>query len=811
VRDDTRTPRVRFHECAVVVPTTLRDTVLPVLREVFDEAHGLPRVVWRQPLGAHNTIAALARQLLELPATRLRRADVLAILGHPLVAQAFADDAPDQWSSWLDAVGIFHGLHERSHDGTYLEGQVAADWDQGLQRLALGAFVGAERSGDVQAIAGPRGAMIPEEIAQSSSSSLGLLVQLVRSLLSDAHFLRSAHLPAAEWASLLSTYIATYVRPVDPGGQRVRTALLRALDNVADCGVVGAFGWEIARREAAAALDGVHAHQGQHLQQGILVGAPEDLAGLPFRCVAVLGVQQGGFPSSARHDELDLRPDDDTHRPDDPRRRDSHALYELVQSARDEVCLVPIAHDPLTGEAREVSLLVRDLEEHRRAHAPTTLVPAVDLHLHRRAHAHEPDFAWAFPEAVVERDVAAFGAGLRVDGRALPDVRALSPAWRATLGASPLPPLPPRGDDVVHVPVSRLVRFLEHPTRGYAEQRLDYRGDDEDRDDVVDEPFEHAFLVQSSITQEVLYGLAQRHSRDELADDARRAQLVRATYERVIARRRADGTLPLGFFLDVQRELDEQALDTLVLRDLAMAAFAPPYRRLKWGQAAVFGDDDILELAPVDLDVPLEGGTRRVRVQGLGSLITPDRGALYRFSATVKDVRDWTAGLGRKAGLHAWVEHLLLACGDDASARRSLASGAAARFERPFQATSRDDAAAALRTILHGLLHTRTAFCCPSVSVLQNWETYATTASWPERRALLEQDIDVIFKKVDLERYSPVRAVQRLRRPDEAEFEALCARYRPFIDDESAVSAATGSASAAANTRDGEEGAGENP
>lgn len=786
VRDESVTPRLHFHEIALVIPSSHREKLQPVLREVLDEAHELPKVLWNVPLGPNNRLGALAQQLLELPSTPLRRAEVLSILTHPLVQGAFEGELPESWSQWLDAVGIFHGLDATAHAGTYLAGKQVAHWDQGLTRLALGAFLGSERSGEIATLDLPGWKIVPEEITQSSMPAVGLLLQFVRSLLSDAVALREAKRSAADWRDLIAAYLAAYLRPGEDTDQRLRSALIGALDAFEDLGLEGPFGWEIARTVAQGALSGVSGSLGTHLTQGLVIATPEDLAGLPFRRIVFFGVEEGGFPSKSRLSELDQRVDDEgralpafSH--DDARLVDARNFFQLIESATGPVCLVPIAHDPLTGEKREPSLLVKDLESHlARAGAK---VRRFDLPLHRREQSVDPDFLWALPEAKVEAQLHELGTELTKNGAPLPPFSSFSPAWQALLGRYPVPPPRPGEERVIELSLSRVVKFLEYPTQAYAEQRLGFRDEEDGRDDLVDEPFEHSPLSAAMLYRETLIELLASCGRDELKGKKGEKRLE-AHYLAARARRVASGQSTLGVFAALQAEEDLAKLKSLLAVCLELPEFAPAYRRLRWGQANSTQDPSIDERPALERrGLTVRGAKVTVRLSGLSNPIDAKHEHLFRYKHSLKPGADPGSGLNRKYALPAWFEHLMLQLSGERSERQAMAiSSAGTAYAWTFPDVDPTQAGRHLDTVLTALLTECIGFKCPTVTVLELWDALAPGLPWDERAAQLEAHGDHVLEKIDGESYSVVRHVERLRLPTEAEFDRLYARFAPFVE-----------------------------
>src|SRR6185312_11371837 len=140
-------PTRSFADFAVVVPPAAASSYLPLAQEVFDAASRLPCTVLDVPRAAERRIFAAATALLELPLGQLARPDVLRVAMHPAVARRFPDVDPEDWLALCEDLEIVRGADRDGLPRTYLE-RDRISWEQGLRRLALGAFLTGPRSGE---------------------------------------------------------------------------------------------------------------------------------------------------------------------------------------------------------------------------------------------------------------------------------------------------------------------------------------------------------------------------------------------------------------------------------------------------------------------------------------------------------------------------------------------------------------------------------------------------------------------------------------------------------------------------------------
>ena len=146
------------------------------------EAVGVPCHLVDAPIDDRGRIGEAVLALLELPTSAMARRDLLRVMTHPAVLAGHPHVDPADWIRWTERLGIAHGADARAHQGTYLEAYPGQfHWDQGVRRLALGAFMVGERADRGPArIASLE--LAPEEVRPDQQASAATYALLVRSL-----------------------------------------------------------------------------------------------------------------------------------------------------------------------------------------------------------------------------------------------------------------------------------------------------------------------------------------------------------------------------------------------------------------------------------------------------------------------------------------------------------------------------------------------------------------------------------------------------------------------------------------------------
>ncbi len=550
-------PSLRAHDLAVWIAGDA-ERYLAQASSAF-EAVGVPCHLIDAPLDDRGRIGEAVLALLELPTCEMTRSDLLRVMTHPAVLAAHPHVDVVDWVRWTERLGIVHGADAHAHAGTYLElHKDKFHWDQGVRRLALGAYmVGANRGpaqiGDLL--------VAPEEVRPDQLASAATYALLVRSLCADAAWLAAHEATLTQWAELFVGLVDAYIdRSTELGDksrdiERVRSMLA----GIAFVDLDGRrVGFREAREHAVRQLVDARADRGEPLAAGVMIAPLRPHRAVPFRVAAVVGLAEGEFPAQNQPSPLDLRRD---VRAGDvaPRDRDRQAFFEVVLGARDALYLSYVAAEPKSGQPLGPSSVVMELGD---ALAPylgaTSSRAALEL-----LTVKEPLHRWGRTDgnarerwAVRVRD--AVRAHLRSHQHPIPDADgmlallahpSLAPL-RAELGivdALPQPPAPPGRRQLS---IANLRAFLESPVQAWAQAVLDL---DELPDDAVIDHSDEPFHVEKPARAVLLREVLAAHLRDPGGELA-------ARYDAVVADLELRGQFPVGVFGEAARAVDLRTL-----------------------------------------------------------------------------------------------------------------------------------------------------------------------------------------------------------------------------------------------------------
>jgi exodeoxyribonuclease V gamma subunit len=470
-----RHPDLQPRDVVVMVPDMA--AYAPAIHSVFGAAQGarrLPFTVSDQPRVATHPIARTFARLLALPLSRWPASEIMALAAVPAVMRRFElDDGDlDRLRHWINVAGIRWGRDAAARAAAGAGNWAQNSWTFGMDRLLLGvALADAEQLVD--------GVAPVVELEGGPTAALGRLWLLLERLSAWSERM-CVPATAAAWRQRLNAMFAELVAPDpdDPAEARATEHIydaLRAFDGAEHALGDEPLTWEIVREVVTQALS-ISGERQPLFSGGINFCGLTPLRGLPFRVVALLGLNDGDFPRQDTHRGLNLvrlHP-----RIGDRSSRDEDRLLFLqsLLAARDVLYLSYTGQDVRSGERLAPSPVIGELLEF--------------LHQH---HFAARSAATVRERLVTEQPMQPFSARYATAGATGAETRVFTYNTSWTAGAAPATyrrvPLPAFADDSIClapaavgndiVDLDSLRRFFEHPSRAFyrAVLQLELDGD----------------------------------------------------------------------------------------------------------------------------------------------------------------------------------------------------------------------------------------------------------------------------------------------------------------------------------------------
>lgn len=577
-------PTLQPRDVIVMVPDIA--AYAPHVQAVFgllraDDPRHIPFSLADQGQRGHDPLLGALDKLLHLPQSRIAVSDVLDLLEVPALRRRFAiaDAQLPLLRRWLHGANIRWGLHAAQRAALGLPpDQPHNSWDSGLQRMLLGYASGAAEAW--------QGIEPLDEIGGLDAALLGPLVTLLATL--ERHWQALAEpAPPSAWGERLSALLADCF-DTEPGAAegairntdgltllRLQTTLQDWLAACTSAVLVEPLPLAVVREHWLAALDA------GGLSQPFFAGAVTfatlmPMRAIPFRIVALLGMNDGDYPRSRVPMDFDLmnqagsgggtggdwRPGDRSRREDD-----RYLFLEALLSARERLHISWVGRSIHDQSERAPSVLVAQLRDHLAAGWRLAGVP------------DDEDAGHALLDALtVEHRLQPFDPAYFTRGG---DARLFSHAheWRDGLHGVMQADVP-QADDADHtddtalppwpfdgpLTLRTLADLLANPARTFLRQRLGVYFEADDPVGADQEPFAVDALENWQLQDELIQAQKAALDAGESREDAMQAQLAR------MARR---GALPAGHFAGLVQQQLAAPMDDLFARYTEQLALWP--------------------------------------------------------------------------------------------------------------------------------------------------------------------------------------------------------------------------------------------
>jgi exodeoxyribonuclease V gamma subunit len=422
-----------------------------------------------------NPVLAVAARVLDLADSRVTASEVLDLAAMPPVRRRFHldDDALERIGDWVRRAGVRWGLDAESRRPFGLEHIRQNTWQAGLDRLLVGVTMDED---DLRSL---ETALPLDDVDSTEIDLAGRLAELLGRLGAGLAALGREH-PLDAWVSALASTVENLVDvPPSEGWQltQARWQLTDALTSADELAGTATLSLSDVRALLGDRLKGRPTRANfrtGHLTMCTMV----PMRSVPHRVVCLLGLDDGVFPRGARLDGDDILARSPRVGERDPKSEDRQLFLDAVLAAKERLVVLYTGADERTGAERPPAVPLGEL---------------LDV-LDHTAHVRDGRIR---DRVLVRHPLQPFDARNFVPGE-LAGATAFSfdeasyAGSRALMGErEPRPPFltgPLAEDEPLEtVQLDDLVRFLEHPVRGFLRQRLGLSAteDEEEPSDAV--------------------------------------------------------------------------------------------------------------------------------------------------------------------------------------------------------------------------------------------------------------------------------------------------------------------------------------
>lgn len=453
----------------------------PFIDAVFNSQNSnmrIPYSISDRPLQAEHPILNGFILLLGLPQSRLRFSEVITLLEIPAIYHAYGLDEGNipTLKQWLIQAGVRWGFDGESRGELGLPQWQQNTWLYGFKRLLMGYAVQSQEA--------VHGIVPVENVEGLEAALLGPLMAFVHDLHEFSQQAKTAR-TAIEWGPFIQHWMQTLFAANDE-----ELSILEHVNVALENWIQGIQAVNFEQTiEHSVFTDGLKARlQKANGSQHFMVGKVNfctllPMRSIPFKVVAVLGLNDSEYPRSVIPNSLDLMRF--KHRLGDRSRRneDRYLFLEAILSARQSLWLSYKSKNQSNDEAMTPSVVLAELLDYI-GHDEKT-APVI------RQHPLQPFNPVYYEDGSEYFSFNQDWLGAIVDESKPKEARQISLEASEQISSQ----------DVL---LEHLIQFFQHPARFYLNNQLDislyqYTDDVEDH-----EPFELDGLTQFKIKQKIL-------------------------------------------------------------------------------------------------------------------------------------------------------------------------------------------------------------------------------------------------------------------------------------------------------------------
>ena len=542
-------PSLRPHDVLVMVPDVA--TYAPLAASVFDGAGTpgtrLPHRIADRALALDVTPARALLQLLALVGARGTATEVLNLLHTDCVARAaqVPVSSLDRVAALIEAAGIRWGFDGNTRRERFdLPAVENNTWRRGLDRLLMGYATGRVDSlvSDLLPVAGD---------TIGDAELLGAFCVWVESLFAMLEELRTPRSLGA-WSDRLQQVLEWLVEPADADERAQLDQLARDMRALGSAHGTSAddepVPFDVVHRWVEETLSAEQYASG-FMRGGITVAAIKPMRAIPFRIIAMLGLDDAAFPRSTRRaafDLLDIAPRAGDR---DGRADDRQLLLDTLLCAGDRLILSYVGRSQKNNADLAPSVVISELLNELEASARNGgVTAAASIVVEHPLQPFSPRyFDGSDPRLFSYNTTIASSAGQR-RVEAPPFVPRSVAVADATAGTAPLT-----------LTIEDLVACWQNPARLFCTQTLRMRFPRDEEATADAEPMGIDALQRVVLQQQSL----ERHLAGNV-DSAQAAEMLLAS-----------GTLPSGALGPVWRQTLERDLGSM-LRQIGTPSFLDP-------------------------------------------------------------------------------------------------------------------------------------------------------------------------------------------------------------------------------------------
>ena len=354
---------LRPHDLLLLVPDAA--AWAPLVDAVFGVTEpDVPQIRYRiadRPARGEDQAADAFSMLLGLHGGRLTHSEVFELLARPLVhtALGLAETDVDALSAVTHAANTRWGYDAASREALGMPAYEEASWRASLDRLLIGIATGVHDDLllDVLPQAGD---------THGDAESIATLATWIDSLAAALDDWDTPRTPAA-WSVTMQSAVQTLLSTPDTRDAQSVASVTRLLSELADLSFSASYSGDVpfgvVRDWLEAQLD-LDTFGSGFLSGGMTVAALKPMRSLPFKVIAVVGLDEGVFPRRERRAAFDMLELEHRAGDRDMRTDDRQLFLDLLCAAEQRLILTYSGRAVTDNSPRASSVVIDELLDH---------------------------------------------------------------------------------------------------------------------------------------------------------------------------------------------------------------------------------------------------------------------------------------------------------------------------------------------------------------------------------------------------------------------------------------------------------------
>ncbi|MFI3158023.1 MAG: exodeoxyribonuclease V subunit gamma [Methylococcaceae bacterium] len=468
-------PTLELRDIVVMAPDI--QVYEPFIAAVFND---IQHAIADRSLRLSNHALDAFIRFLDLSQSRFGWQTVLDLLEQPVVYPGFglSEIDLDLIKHWVQDTHVRWGKSAQHKQELGLPELSENTWQAALDRLLMGYAVGSDQEFALD--------VLPyRDIEGSSALALGGLCDFMQLLFKASKELKQAK-PLLSWSAQLY-YYADQLLAAEPLERQQLNELLAELsaelaavhhDDVELQVIISWLEGMVAERKSSTGF----------LRGQLTFCSMLPMRSIPFKVIALLGMNDGEFPKIDRHPTFDLlahhfRKGDRSHRADD-----RYQFLEILLSARQQLIMTYIGQSISHNDAIPPSVVISEMLE--ALQCGDDLITRHPLQAFSRRYFDGTAGLFSFSEADCETAKALAARGDR-------SATAADLWWQGSM--------PKDSEDAEVIELNELFGFFRHPQRYFLQRQMDLRFNGIEADAEEREPFSVAKLEGYAIYHEWIY------------------------------------------------------------------------------------------------------------------------------------------------------------------------------------------------------------------------------------------------------------------------------------------------------------------